>query len=114
MYPAIIFPLYIVGLPQVVLLTNIDQICHEVDDDITNTFTSTAVCEAVNKAANITGLPRDHVFPVKNYECERNLKTAIDILLMVALRQCLDLADEYIDEQLHRGSTEKRKHLAKD
>lgn len=105
---------YILGLPQAVLLTNIDKICPDVDDDVTNTFTSTAVCEAVNKAAEITGLPRDYVLPVKNYECERNLKTAIDILLMDALRQCLDLADEYMDEQLYRGSTEKRKHLAKD
>lgn len=101
------------GLPQAVLLTNIDKICPDVDDDVTNTFTSTAVCEAVNKAAEITGLSRDHVFPVKNYESERTLKTPMDILLMEALKQCLDFADEYMDEQLHRVATEKQKHLAK-
>lgn len=63
------------GLPRFVLLTNVDKICHDVHDDVTNTFTSTVVCEAVNRAAEITGLPRDHVFPVKNYESERNLST---------------------------------------
>lgn len=103
----------ILGLPQAVLLTNIDKICPDVDDDVTNTFTSTAVCEAVNKAAEITGLSRDHVFPVKNYESERTLKTQMDILMMEALKQCLDFADEYMDEQLHRVATEKQKHLAK-
>lgn len=104
---------YILGLPQAVLLTNICKICPDEDDDVTNTFTSTAVCEAVNKAAEITGLSRDHVFPVKNYESERTLKTPMDILLMEALKQCLDFADEYMDEQLHRVATEKQKHLAK-
>lgn len=83
------------------------------DDDVTNTFVSAAVCEALKRAAEITGLPRDHVFPVKNYESERNLNTKMDILLMEALRQILDFADEFMDEQLHRVATEKGKYLTK-
>lgn len=101
-------------LPQVVLLTNIDKICHEIEDDVTNTFVSASVYEALKTAAEITGLSRDHVFPVKNYESERSLKTAVDILLMEAMRQILDFADEFIDEQLHRVTTEKGKYLTKD
>lgn len=109
-----VFLFNIIGLPQVVLLTNIDKICHEIEDDVTNTFVSASVYEALKTAAEIMGLSRDHVFPVKNYESERSLKTAVDILLMEAMRQILDFADEFIDEQLHKVTTEKGKYLTKD
>lgn len=60
-----VFLFNIIGLPQVVLLTNIDKICHEIEDDVTNTFVSASVYEALKTAAEIMGLSRDHVFPVK-------------------------------------------------
>lgn len=88
------------------MLTKIDKICPEVDDDITKTYTSTTVCDAVNKAAEIMGLPSAHIFPIKNYVSEPNLKTALDILIMKALKRCLDFADDFMDEQLLRIAAE--------
>ena len=35
------------------------------------------------------GLPRGHVFPVKNYENETDLDTNINILVLRALKQLL-------------------------
>ena len=58
------------------------------------------------------GLPRSHVFPVKNYERETELKTEINILLLEALRKCLDFADDFIDEQIDNSPPEKNKKLA--
>ncbi|XP_078341221.1 interferon-induced protein 44-like [Crassostrea virginica] len=98
------------GLPQIVVLTKLDKICSNVNDDVTNTFTSSAVRDAVNKVANITGLPRSHVLPVKNYENETKLKTEINILLFYALRKCLDFADDFIDEQIDNLPQEKKKN----
>ena len=94
------------GLPQIVLLTKLDRICSYVNDDVTNTFTSSAVCDAVEKVADIMGLPRAHVLPVKNYESETKLKTAGNILLMEALERCLDFADDFMDEQLDKITSE--------
>ena len=79
------------------------------NNDVRNTFKSSAVRDAVNKVADITGLPRSHVLPVKNYESETELKTEINILLLEALRRCLDFADDFIDEQIDNLPPEKRK-----
>ena len=96
------------GLPQIVLLTKLDKICPDVNDDVTNTFTSSAVCDAVEKVADIMGLPRGHVLPVKNYESETKLKTGVNILLMEALELCLDFADDFMDEQLDKLASEEK------
>ncbi|XP_078309352.1 interferon-induced protein 44-like [Crassostrea virginica] len=94
------------GIPQIVLLAKIDKICLDVNDDVTSTFTSSAVCEALEKVADIMGLPRAHVLPVKNYESETKLKTGVNILLMEALERCLDFADDFMDDQLHTWASE--------
>lgn len=91
------------------LLTKIDKICPEVADDVTKTYTGTAVCDAVNKAAEIMGLPSAQILPVKNYVSEPNLKIALDILIMKALKRCIDCADDFMDEQLLRIAAEEKK-----
>ena len=96
------------GLPQIVLLTKLDKISPDVNDDVTNTFTSSAVCDAVEKVADIMGLPRAHVLPVKNYESETKLKTGVNILLMEAVERCLDFADDFIDDQLYTLASEEK------
>ena len=83
------------------------------NNDVRNTFTSSAVRDAVNKVADITGLPRSHVLPVKNYESETELKTEINILLLEALRRCLDFADDFIDEQIGDLPSEKKENSHK-
>ena len=100
-----------IGLPQIVLLTKLDKICPNVNDDVSNTFTSSAVCDAVQKISEIFGLPRAHVLPVKNYESESKLKTGVNILLMEALERCLDFADDFIDEQLDKKDNSWKKWL---
>ena len=74
------------GLPQIVLLTNVDKICPDVNADVTRTFTTSAVCAAVEEVAKIMGLPRARVLPVKNYENETKLVTGIAILALEALK----------------------------
>ncbi len=95
------------------LLTKIDKICPEVADDVTKTYTGTAVCDAVNKAAEIMGLPSAQILPVKNYVSEPNLKIALDILIMKALKRCIDFADDFMDEQLLRIAAEEEMTHAK-
>lgn len=90
-------------------MTKLDKICPDVEDDITNTFTSFAVYDAVVKVAELMGLPRAHILPIKNYESEINLKIGVDILLMEALQRCLDFADDSIDEQFSKLVSEGKK-----
>ena len=83
------------------------------NNDVRNTFTSSVVRDAVNKVADITGLPRSHVLPVKNYESETELKTEINILLLEALRRCLDFANDFIDEQIGDLRSENKENSLK-
>ena len=90
------------------MLTKLDKICPYVNDDVTNTFTSSAVCNVVEKVADIMGLPRGHVLPVKNYENEAKQNTGVNILLMEAMERCLDFADDFMDEQLEKIASEEK------
>lgn len=59
---------------------------------------TSAVCAAVEEVANIMGLPLTRVLPVKNYENETKLVTWIAFLALEALKWCLDLVDDFIEE----------------
>ena len=60
------------AVPQVVYLTKLDKVCPLVDKDVSNMFKSMAVKKAVDKTAEIFGLPRSHVLPAKKlWEGER-------------------------------------------
>ncbi|XP_061167732.1 interferon-induced protein 44-like isoform X2 [Saccostrea echinata] len=87
------------GIPQLVFLTKMDKVCGFVEKDISNMFMSEVVEGLVNKAADVIGIPRSHVFPVKNYEKETNLHINLNILVLGALRQALLFADDFLENQ---------------
>lgn len=87
---------HFLGIPQVVLLTQIDKICEGLQWDVSKTFSIPAIEDLVDKAADLVGLPRAHILPVKNYEREMELRQDINILALLALRQILNFADDYL------------------
>ncbi|KAH3702009.1 interferon-induced protein 44-like [Dreissena polymorpha] len=84
------------GIPQAVLLTKVDLACKDVASNITNVFTGKKIEAAVDKASNLFGLPRNHILPVKNNEIEMELDDNISILALLALRQLLYYAEDYL------------------
>ncbi|KAJ8313255.1 hypothetical protein KUTeg_009172 [Tegillarca granosa] len=84
------------GISQVVLLTKIDKICPEVEDNISKTFNSLAIKDAVDKVSQTMGIPRASVLPIKNYEQEGELDDNISILALYSLKQILNFADDYM------------------
>ncbi|KAH3823361.1 hypothetical protein DPMN_125160 [Dreissena polymorpha] len=85
------------GIPQAVLLTKVDLVCLEVASKISNVFTSKKIESSVDKVSGLLGLPRNNIFPVKNYENEMELDDNISILALLALRQLLHFAEDYIE-----------------
>lgn len=69
-------------------------------------FHSSAIREAVDKIADVMGLPRGFVLPIKNYESETILDQNIDILILKALKQTADFADDYMEEQVEKMAAE--------
>ncbi|XP_067682168.1 interferon-induced protein 44-like [Haliotis asinina] len=93
------------GIPQVVLLTKVDRACLLVESDLSQIFRSATVGELVDQVAQLVGLPRAHVLPVKNYEKEMELDQNVDIPALLSLRQMLRFADDYLYNYLdqHEG-----------
>ncbi|XP_065936844.1 interferon-induced protein 44-like [Magallana gigas] len=94
------------NIPQVVYLTKLDKVCPMVEEDAGHMFHSSAVREAVDKIADVMGLPRGFVLPIKNYESETILDQNIDILTLKALKQTADFADDYMEEQVEKMAAE--------
>ncbi|XP_053373899.1 interferon-induced protein 44-like [Mercenaria mercenaria] len=90
------------GTPQMILLTKIDKLCKDVQNDISFTYKSWLVEEHVEKASQRLGLRRSNVLPVKNYEKECELDLNINILASLALRQILRSAEDFMYNLLDR------------
>ena len=85
-----------------VYLTKLDKVCPKVEEDAKHVFHSAAVRNAVDKVADVMGLPRGYVLPIKNYESETILDPNMDILVLNALKQTINFADDYIEEQMDK------------
>ncbi|XP_036406209.1 interferon-induced protein 44-like [Megalops cyprinoides] len=82
------------GIPHVVLLTHVDQVCHAVQEDVQYVYTSRIVQERMQKAAELVGLPLSFVYPIKNYASEVSVNCNTDILLLSAVNQILQAIDD--------------------
>ncbi|KAK3577663.1 hypothetical protein CHS0354_000091 [Potamilus streckersoni] len=84
------------NVPQVVLLTKVDKVCHNVEHDLSLIFKSGLIANLVDKVSQIMGLPRGHVLPIKNYEKELELDINVSILSLLALRQILRFSQDFL------------------
>uniref|UniRef100_A0A670IU22 TLDc domain-containing protein n=1 Tax=Podarcis muralis TaxID=64176 RepID=A0A670IU22_PODMU len=86
------------GVPQLVILTKVDQICPIVEEDISYVYKSMAVQKQMRLMEAKLGIPLSHIVPVKNYSSELELRNDVDILILMAVRQMLRLAEDYLDD----------------
>lgn len=78
------------------LLTKVDKVCPQVEEDVTNVFQSDSVRDLVDKVSDILGVPRSHVLPIKNYEKEIDVRYDVSILALLSLRQMLRAAEDFM------------------
>lgn len=87
-------------VPTVILLTKIDALCEEVARDITTTYHSRPVESVVHKASDLFGIPKNNIFPVRNYsEEEADLDENMNILIMLALRKMMEIASDRLENK---------------
>ncbi|XP_037625756.1 interferon-induced protein 44-like isoform X3 [Sebastes umbrosus] len=94
----------LMGIPQLVLLTKVDEACPLVTEDVRNTYKSGYIKEMMQEISARLGVPVSCVVPVKNYSEELELDLNCDILLLSAVIQMLRFADNYFDEISDRFS----------
>nr|XP_023662618.1 interferon-induced protein 44-like [Paramormyrops kingsleyae] len=81
-------------VPQLVLLTHVDEMCHAVNTDVRYVYTSRIVQKKVQEAASLADVPVSFVLPVKNYMSELTVNRDTDILIFSAVRQILHAIDD--------------------
>ncbi|KAK2835318.1 hypothetical protein Q5P01_015802 [Channa striata] len=91
----------LMGIPQLILLTKIDEACALVKEDVTTVYKSEYIKEMMQEAANRLGTPLFCVVPVKNYSEDFELDMNCDILLLTAVKQMLRFVDNYFDNISH-------------
>uniref|UniRef100_A0A3B3RPK5 TLDc domain-containing protein n=1 Tax=Paramormyrops kingsleyae TaxID=1676925 RepID=A0A3B3RPK5_9TELE len=78
----VVFTFPSLDVPQLVLLTHVDEMCHAVNTDVRYVYTSRI-------AASLADVPVSFVLPVKNYMSELTVNRDTDILIFSAVRQIL-------------------------
>ncbi|XP_032808499.1 interferon-induced protein 44-like isoform X4 [Petromyzon marinus] len=86
------------GIPQLILLTKVDEACPLVEEDIQNIYRSQYIKEKVVEVASHLGMPVSSVLPIKNYAVQLEPDTSSDILLLMALLQMLRYVDDFLME----------------
>nr|XP_046246600.1 interferon-induced protein 44-like [Scatophagus argus]XP_046246601.1 interferon-induced protein 44-like [Scatophagus argus] len=86
------------GIPQLVLMTKVDEACPLVSQDIRNVYKSQYIKQMMQEVSTRLGVPLSCVVPVKNYSEELDLDPDCDILLLIAIIQMLRFADNYFDD----------------
>ncbi|XP_053388711.1 interferon-induced protein 44-like [Mercenaria mercenaria] len=84
------------NIPRVLILTKADILCAKVAEDIRNIFRSTKIQMAVKRASEMFGIPESNIHPVKNYEGDIDIDPIINIPLLLALRQILHFASDFL------------------
>uniref|UniRef100_A0A671SLF2 Si:ch211-197g15.6 n=1 Tax=Sinocyclocheilus anshuiensis TaxID=1608454 RepID=A0A671SLF2_9TELE len=86
------------GIPQMVLMTKVDEACPLVEENLQSLYVSSYIKSKVQEVSSRLGVPVSCVLPVKNYSQELELELNCDVLFLVALQQMLRLADDYLDD----------------
>uniref|UniRef100_A0A3Q0SRL4 G domain-containing protein n=1 Tax=Amphilophus citrinellus TaxID=61819 RepID=A0A3Q0SRL4_AMPCI len=86
------------GIPQLGILTHVDEACPETGKDLKNVYKSKHIKKKDFSAA--LGIPLNCILPVKSYSEEIQLNEKVDALILSALRMMLDFGDEFIEYKL--------------
>ncbi|XP_051238772.1 interferon-induced protein 44-like [Dicentrarchus labrax] len=88
------------GLPQILLMTKVDEACPLVAEDIKNVYRSVYIQTKARELSESLGIPLSCVLPVKNYSEELDLDQETDILLLAAVQHMLNYADSFFENQV--------------
>ncbi|CAJ1060901.1 Hypothetical predicted protein [Xyrichtys novacula] len=88
----------LMGVPQLVLLTKVDEACLLVSEDVRNVYKSFYIKQMMQEASARLGVSMSCIIPVKNYSEELDVNLSCDILLLSAVEQMLYSADNYFED----------------
>ncbi|XP_044222619.1 interferon-induced protein 44-like [Thunnus albacares] len=84
------------GIPQMMMITKIDEACVETEKNLRNVYKSKYLKKKMKDFSSAVGIPMNCILSVKNYNEEINLINDVDTLILSALRLMIDFGDDFI------------------
>ncbi|XP_051797318.1 interferon-induced protein 44-like [Acanthochromis polyacanthus] len=88
------------GIPQLAVLTKIDEACPVVKEDVGNVYKSTYVKKLIEELSAFLGIPPSYIFPVKNYHWDITPEDVSDRLILSALKQMIDFGGDFVNKHM--------------
>ncbi|XP_059403182.1 interferon-induced protein 44-like [Carassius carassius] len=87
------------GIPQVIIMTMVDEVCPLVRKNLRKIYTSKKIKEKMQECSNSVGVPVSYIYPVKNYHEEMDTQNDVDVLILRALTRIVEIADDMLNKR---------------
>ncbi|XP_062264906.1 interferon-induced protein 44-like [Platichthys flesus] len=84
-------------IPQMAIITRVDEACPEVKKDTSNIYKSNYLKEKVERFHQLLGIPENCIFLLKNYSHEIESNDKVNAAIVCALKQMLHYGDDYLN-----------------
>ncbi|MCI4393944.1 hypothetical protein PGIGA_G00163230 [Pangasianodon gigas] len=84
------------GIPQVVIMSKVDAACSLVKQNLEMIYRSKKIKEKMEECSIRLGIPVNYIFPVKNYHEEISNNAETDILILMAVTNIVNFANDFV------------------
>ncbi|KAF4075399.1 hypothetical protein AMELA_G00234080 [Ameiurus melas] len=77
----------------------VDKVCSLVSEDLKRIYESKNIKAKMEECSVRLGVPLNYIFPVKNYYEEINTNAETDILILTAVTNILEFANDFVKKK---------------